>query len=142
MSVVADMCSSERCVFTEHVCASKRTNVLSGLNASTNYLTILRVFYTTLYPLQAAAELDNFMNMQIRLTNRTFMPKHRILNDASISGKFCKGSDYEDAKAVLERINRWFSISGDIYVNSSVCRWTVDHTLSNRHFVGIMIITQ
>lgn len=93
---------SERCKFTEHLCATDRMNVLKGFNRTTHFLRIVRLFYTT--PRTNDASLSTPM---ASITYRTFTPLSVVVASSRQPPQF------ENTRQVVERINEWLRMTGN-----------------------------
>ena len=123
MILLTETALNERCAYTEHLCAQNRENVFTGVSSNTNYLRVIRVFYV-INTHAHDDDSDTLIQSNVGLTSRAFMPKHiastatpacdRTTAVTSQQSTSDRRPVYEEQKRLLERVNHWLSITGNL----------------------------
>lgn len=115
------VCFHERCVYTERLCAKNRENVFTGISSNTNYLRIIRAFYTIVTSSQEALTdsyndcPDSGGNVTVPpgLTSRAFTPSRLTVVTSSLPSGIERRAHFEEQKKIIDRINQWLVITGE-----------------------------
>ena len=90
----------ERCIFTEHLCATNRSNIFKGPNRKTSYIRIVRVYFVVQQRIGSRREFP-----PVRLTYRTFSP-------AQITAHTTESpAEYQGMRQLMDRVNQWLQIT-------------------------------